>query len=148
MATAALAGVCTADPDAAYEATLLAGVLNSRQGGSNIVLLTLLGGGAFRECPEWIHTAIQRALDKTQVHRPGCSDGELRAAIAAVAAFVKVWGVGMVSFFPWGKLDRQIDGSVRTHSLIDHMTDVAAVMHRLLHLPAIERAYKRRRAAT
>ena len=54
--------------DAAYEATLLAGVLNSRQGGSNIVLLTMLGGGAFGNAPEWIHTAIQRALDKTQVH--------------------------------------------------------------------------------
>ena len=52
--------------DAAYEATLLAGVLNSRQGGSNIVLLTLLGGGAFGNPPEWIHTAIRRALSKTQ----------------------------------------------------------------------------------
>lgn len=46
----------------------------------------------------------------------------------------------MVHFFPWGKLDRQIDGSVRIHSLQDHMTDVAAVMHRLLYLPAIQRA--------
>lgn len=52
--------------NAAYEATLLAGVLNSRQGGSNIVLLTLLGGGAFGNTPEWIHAAIQRALSKTQ----------------------------------------------------------------------------------
>ena len=52
--------------DAAYEATLLAGVLNSRQGGSNIVLLTMLGGGAFGNAPEWIHTAIQRAMSKTQ----------------------------------------------------------------------------------
>jgi len=51
--------------DAAYEATLLAGVLNSRQGGSNIVLLTLLGGGAFGNATDWIHTAIQRALSKT-----------------------------------------------------------------------------------
>lgn len=54
--------------DAAYEATLLAGVLNSRQGGSNIVLLTMLGGGAFGNAREWIHTAIQRALSKTQGH--------------------------------------------------------------------------------
>ena len=54
--------------DAAYEATLLAGVLNSRQGGSNIVLLTLLGGGAFGNAPEWIHTAIQRAISKTLGH--------------------------------------------------------------------------------
>ena len=52
--------------DAAYEATLLAGVLNSRQGGSNIVLLTMLGGGAFGNAPEWIHTAVRRALVKTQ----------------------------------------------------------------------------------
>lgn len=54
--------------DAAYEATLLAGVLNSRQGGSNIVLLTMLGGGAFGNAPEWIHAAIQQALCKTQGH--------------------------------------------------------------------------------
>lgn len=52
--------------DAAYEATLLSGVLNSRQGGSNIVLLTLLGGGAFGNAPEWIHSAIHQAVVKTQ----------------------------------------------------------------------------------
>lgn len=54
--------------DAAYEATLLAGVLNSRYAGSNTVLLTLLGGGAFGNATEWIHTAIERALEKTQGH--------------------------------------------------------------------------------
>lgn len=54
--------------DAAYEATLLAAILNSRQGGSNIVLLTLLGGGAFGNATPWIHTAIARALNKTQGH--------------------------------------------------------------------------------
>ena len=54
--------------DAAYEATLLAGVLNSRQGGSNIVLLTMLGGGAFGNAPEWINTSLQRAISKTQGH--------------------------------------------------------------------------------
>lgn len=52
--------------DAAYEATLLAGVLNSRQGGSNTVLLTMLGGGAFGNATEWIHTAIERALKKVR----------------------------------------------------------------------------------
>ena len=36
------------------------------QGGSNIVLLTLLGGGVFGNAPEWIHTAIKRALSKVQ----------------------------------------------------------------------------------
>lgn len=47
--------------DAAYEATLLQGVLNARRGASNIVLLTLLGGSAFGNAPEWIHAAIRRA---------------------------------------------------------------------------------------
>ena len=54
--------------NAAYEATLLAAVLNNQRGGSNIVLLTMLGGGAFGNAREWIHTAIRRALDKTQGH--------------------------------------------------------------------------------
>ncbi|MCL2715727.1 MAG: hypothetical protein FWD68_14375 [Alphaproteobacteria bacterium] len=52
--------------DAAYEATLLEAVLNVRRGASDIVLLTLLGGGAFGNDPEWIHTAIQRAMTKVQ----------------------------------------------------------------------------------
>ena len=43
-------------------------MLNSRQGGSNIVLLTMLGGGAFGNAPEWIHTSLQRAISKTQGH--------------------------------------------------------------------------------
>ena len=54
--------------DAAYEATLWAAVLNCRQGGSNIVLLTMLGGGAFGNATDWIHTAIRRALKKAQGH--------------------------------------------------------------------------------
>jgi hypothetical protein len=48
--------------EAAYEATLLAGTLNARRGGSKTVLLTQLGGGAFGNKDEWIHTAMQRAL--------------------------------------------------------------------------------------
>lgn len=50
--------------DAAYEATLLAAVLNARHGASNIALLTLLGGGAFGNAPEWIYAALKRALRK------------------------------------------------------------------------------------
>jgi hypothetical protein len=46
----------------AYEATLLAAVENSARGGSNIVLLTMLGGGAFGNDDEWIHHAIRRAV--------------------------------------------------------------------------------------
>jgi hypothetical protein len=48
--------------DAAYEATMLAAVLNKQRGASNVVLLTLLGGGAFGNEAEWINAAIRRAL--------------------------------------------------------------------------------------
>ena len=48
--------------EAAYEATLLAGILNARRGLSNRVLLTRLGGGAFGNDPIWIDDAINRAL--------------------------------------------------------------------------------------
>jgi hypothetical protein len=48
--------------EAAYEATLLAAVLNKQRGASNVVLLTLLGGGAFGNEAEWINAAIRRAL--------------------------------------------------------------------------------------
>ncbi|OBF98933.1 hypothetical protein [Mycolicibacter sinensis] len=47
---------------AAYEATLLAAAEQAGAGGSNIVLLTRLGGGAFGNTPEWIDDAISRAL--------------------------------------------------------------------------------------
>jgi hypothetical protein len=48
--------------EAAYEATLLAGADQCLRGGSNIVLLTRLGGGAFGNNPVWIDDAIERAL--------------------------------------------------------------------------------------
>jgi hypothetical protein len=48
--------------EAAYEATMLAAVLNKQRGGSNVVLLTLLGGGAFGNAAEWINAALRRAL--------------------------------------------------------------------------------------
>ena len=47
---------------AAYEATILAAVLNAQRGVSNVVLLTQLGGGAFGNQDDWIHAAIRRAL--------------------------------------------------------------------------------------
>jgi hypothetical protein len=50
--------------EAAYEATLWEAVLNAASGGSNIVLLTLLGGGAFGNDVEWILGAMRRALSK------------------------------------------------------------------------------------
>jgi hypothetical protein len=48
--------------EAAYEATLLAAVKQSSAGGSNIVLLTRVGGGAFGNADAWIDDAIVRAL--------------------------------------------------------------------------------------
>ena len=48
--------------EASYEATLWAGVLNALQTGSRVVLLTLLGGGAFGNDAEWIDKAMRRAL--------------------------------------------------------------------------------------
>jgi len=49
--------------EAAYEATLRAAALNAARGASNVVFLTLLGGGAFGNRPIWILDAIRRALD-------------------------------------------------------------------------------------
>jgi len=48
--------------EAAYEATMWAGVLNAQRGASNVIFLTLLGGGAFGNQANWIHTAMRRAL--------------------------------------------------------------------------------------
>jgi hypothetical protein len=48
--------------ESAYEATLLAAVDAADAGGSNIVLLTRLGGGVFGNADEWIDSAMLRAL--------------------------------------------------------------------------------------
>lgn len=50
--------------EAAYEATLLAGVLHAQGGGTNVVLLTSLGGGAFGNDERWIDAAMRRALER------------------------------------------------------------------------------------
>jgi len=47
---------------ASYEATLLAAVEQVSTGGSNKVLLTRLGGGAFGNDADWIDSAIERAM--------------------------------------------------------------------------------------
>jgi len=49
--------------EAAYEATMWAAVLNAHRGASDVVFLTLLGGGAFDNKSIWIFSAIRRALD-------------------------------------------------------------------------------------
>jgi len=50
--------------EAAYEATLWEAAISASQGGSKIVLLTLLGGGAFGNESDWIFSAIRRGLAK------------------------------------------------------------------------------------
>ena len=52
--------------EAAYEATLRAGWLSAARGGSSRVFLTLLGGGAFGNRPEWIAAAMRRALEQAR----------------------------------------------------------------------------------
>jgi hypothetical protein len=49
--------------EAAYEATLWAALLNAQRGASNVVFLTLLGGGAFGNHGSWIRAAMRRALE-------------------------------------------------------------------------------------
>ncbi|WP_326543546.1 CRISPR-associated helicase Cas3' [Pseudorhodoferax sp.] len=49
----------------------------------------------------------------------------------------------MVVWEAWGKLERAAQGAPATHPLLDHMTDVAAVLHALLTLPAVQRALER-----
>ena len=48
--------------EAAYEATLIAAVLNAARGASRKVLLTRIGGGVFGNEEPWISAAILRAL--------------------------------------------------------------------------------------
>lgn len=48
--------------EAAYEATLLAAVLNRERTGCPTVFLTSLGGGAFGNPPQWIEAALAHAL--------------------------------------------------------------------------------------
>ena len=48
--------------EAAYEATILAALANARRGASNVVYLTLLGGGAFGNNDAWIYDALERSL--------------------------------------------------------------------------------------
>ena len=50
--------------EAAYEATVCAGVLNFLKGNNNKIYLTLLGGGVFGNEPKWITKAIFRALQR------------------------------------------------------------------------------------
>ena len=50
--------------EAAYEATILAAVINREQTGCNKLYLTMLGGGAFGNTEKWINDSMRRALEK------------------------------------------------------------------------------------
>lgn len=52
--------------EAAYEATLYAALENAASGGSNVALLTLLGGGVFGNDEHWILAAMRRALEQAR----------------------------------------------------------------------------------
>jgi hypothetical protein len=52
--------------EAAYEATLLAALLNLEQTGCGRVFLTRVGGGAFGNDGQWILSAMRRALEVVQ----------------------------------------------------------------------------------
>lgn len=54
--------------DASYEATFLAAIVNKNNGGSNKVVLTLVGGGVFGNSYEWIAESIYKAYFKTRAH--------------------------------------------------------------------------------
>jgi hypothetical protein len=64
--------------EAAYEATILAAILNAEVSGNPTVYLTLLGGGAFGNDQAWIVAALKRALD-------GYRDYALDVAIVSFA---------------------------------------------------------------
>jgi len=52
--------------EAAYEATMCAGVINFHKTGNKIVYLTLIGGGVFGNKTSWITDSLERAL---RIHR-------------------------------------------------------------------------------
>ena len=49
--------------EAAYEATICTGIINSLKSGNKTVFLTLLGGGAFGNRMDWIVEAMRRSFD-------------------------------------------------------------------------------------
>ncbi|SNY58387.1 hypothetical protein SAMN06297280_3385 [Arsukibacterium tuosuense] len=81
---------------AAYQATLAAGVINTAKTGNNTVYLTLLGGGAFGNAVEWITSAMQSAITlfeqsglDIRVVSYGRSKPEVNALVSHFAADVR-----------------------------------------------------------
>jgi hypothetical protein len=82
------------DWEAAYEATLLAAVLNAARGGSRRLLLTRLGGGAFGNDDERINAAILRALRRVENQGLDVLMVSFGPPSAAIRAIEKTWGDG------------------------------------------------------
>ncbi len=82
--------------EAAYEATLLAAAEKAGNGGSNKVLLTRLGGGAFGNDDDWINDAIDRALRVVEFAGLDIRIMSYGAVSPAVQAIVDRWGSALV----------------------------------------------------
>jgi hypothetical protein len=78
--------------DAAYEATMLAAVLNRQRGASNVVLLTSLGGGAFGNDADWINAAIRRAFKMMSGIQLDVKFVSYREPVPAIQRLVKDFG--------------------------------------------------------
>ncbi|OWR13442.1 hypothetical protein [Chryseobacterium sp. VAUSW3] len=77
--------------EATYEATFYAALINLENGGSNRLLLTLVGGGVFGNKTEWILDAIKKSVQKfkntdldVQIVSYGQSNEMVRKMIATV----------------------------------------------------------------
>jgi hypothetical protein len=77
--------------EAAYEATLLAAVERAVSGGSNTVLLTRLGGGAFGNADAWIDDAMRRALSVVESAGLDIRVVGYRSVHSSVRAIVEEW---------------------------------------------------------
>lgn len=77
--------------EAAYEATLLAAAEQAIRGGSNKVLLTRLGGGAFGNADDWINSAIERALTVVEYARLDIRIVSFGSVSPAIQAIVDRW---------------------------------------------------------
>lgn len=78
--------------EAAYEATVLAAVLNAARGASRRLLLTRLGGGAFGNDDSWIDGAMLRALRIAGEHDLDVAVVSYGVPSAALVKFVRQSG--------------------------------------------------------
>ena len=77
--------------EAAYEATLFAGLINYEKTQNPNVYLTLLGGDAFGNEEEWIFIAIEKALNKFSNTPLQVSVVSYGRSNPRLASFLKGW---------------------------------------------------------